>query len=142
MKLSLRAGAACIVALCAAGCAANSVQTQQRLESHLVGQNVDVLIAQWGPPSSTFPMNNGGKAYTWLLTSGADFAATGDRYGAAGTSQGFKCKINVSASQTGIISSLATEDQDRAGGGLVGAVVLASGGGQSVCARYLGVMRQ
>jgi hypothetical protein len=54
-----------IVALCAAlaGCAASRQEVVERLGEHYIGQNVDALVIDYGPPASTFKMNSGDTSY-------------------------------------------------------------------------------
>jgi hypothetical protein len=80
-----------IVALCAAlaGCAASRQEVVARLGDHFIGQNVDALVIQFGPPTSTFKMNSGETAYVWQLTAVTDIS--GDR--------GYRCAhaVRISA---------------------------------------------
>jgi hypothetical protein len=50
-----------VVALCAilGGCAASKQEVVARLGDQYIGQNVDTLIVQFGPPTSAFKMNSG-----------------------------------------------------------------------------------
>jgi hypothetical protein len=41
------------------------------LGEQFIGQNVDVMVAQFGPPASTFKMSSGGASYQWQLAGGA-----------------------------------------------------------------------
>jgi hypothetical protein len=124
-----------IVALCAAlgGCAASSQEVAVRLGDRFVGQNVDALVIEWGPPASTFKMNSGDTSYIWQL--GNQTNAVGGN-GAAIASTRF-CKVSVVASKTGIVTLLNTEDSN-AGGGIAGAVGMYG----SICANRLGMQRQ
>jgi hypothetical protein len=58
-----------IVVLCAAlgGCAASREEVIARLGEHYIGQNVDALVIDFGPPASTFKMNSGDTSYIWQL---------------------------------------------------------------------------
>jgi hypothetical protein len=58
-----------IVALGAAlgGCAASRQEVATRLGDHFIGQNVDSLVVDFGPPASTFKMNSGETSYTGSL---------------------------------------------------------------------------
>jgi hypothetical protein len=124
-----------IVALCAAlgGCAASSQEVVARLGEHYIGQNVDALVIDFGPPASTFKMNSGDTSYIWQL--GNQTNAVGGN-GAAIASTRF-CKVSVVASKTGIVTLLNTEDSN-AGGGIAGAVGMYG----SICANRLGMQRQ
>jgi hypothetical protein len=124
-----------VVALCAAlgGCAASRQEVVSRLGQEYLGKNVDVLVAQWGPPNSTFKMNSGATSYQWQLSAVTDIDA--DR--GVGTASSRYCKVTVIALPTGIISQLNTDDAN-AGGGLIGMV----GGYGSMCGQRLGIQRQ
>ncbi|MER0239394.1 hypothetical protein [Fulvimarina sp. MAC8] len=37
----------------------------QAIQSRWTGQQSDLFFSQYGPPASTFPLNNGGTVYTW-----------------------------------------------------------------------------
>jgi hypothetical protein len=107
-----------------AGCAATSHEVVDRLGSKYVGQNVDALVTEWGPPANTFKMNSGDTSYVWQLTSETNI----DTYKGSGTARTFYCKVNAIASKSGIISKVSTEDSAN----LVG---------ESLCARRLGMQR-
>jgi hypothetical protein len=120
-------------ALSLAACAASRQEVVSRLGDEFIGQNVDSLVVQWGPPASTFKMNSGDTSYVWQLGNQTDIR-TDDGAGFASTRF---CKVNVVASKTGLITQLNTEDSN-AGGGLVGAL----GGYGSICARRLSMKPQ
>jgi hypothetical protein len=124
-----------IVALCAAlgGCAASRQEVVAQLGTEFVGQNVDVLVIQWGPPASTFKMNSGDTSYVWQLGNQTNIATD---HGAGIASTRF-CKVNVVANKAGIVTLLNTEDSN-AGRGIVGAL----GGYGSICANRLGIKHQ
>ena len=124
-----------IVALCAAlgGCAASREEVVTRLGDRFIGQNVDALVIDFGPPASTFKMNSGDTSYIWQL--GNQTNAVGGN-GSAIASTRF-CKVSVIASKTGIVTQLNTEDSN-AGGGIAGAVGMYG----SICANRLGMERR
>jgi hypothetical protein len=124
-----------IVALCAArgGCAASRQEVSERLGEYYIGQNVDALVIDFGPPASTFKMNSGDTSYIWQLGNQTN-AVGGD--GAAIASTRF-CKVSVVASKTGIVTLLNTEDSN-AGGGIAGAVGMYG----SICANRLGMQHR
>jgi hypothetical protein len=124
-----------IVALSAAlaGCAASRQEVTARLGDQFIGQNVDTLVVQFGPPTSTFKMNSGQSSYVWQLTSVTDIN-TDRGYGQASTRF---CKVSVIASPAGIVTQLNTEDSN-AGMGLAGAV----GAYGSICGQRLGMRPQ
>jgi hypothetical protein len=124
-----------VVALCAAlgGCAASRQEVVAQLGQEFIGQNVDALVVQWGPPASTFKMNSGDTAYVWQLGNQTDLVAD---HGSGFASTRF-CKVNVVASPKGIVTQLNTEDSN-AGGGIIGAV----GGWGSICGNRLGLKHQ
>jgi hypothetical protein len=123
------------VALCAAlaGCAASREEVSTRLGEHYIGQNVDALVIDFGPPASTFKMNSGDTSYIWQL--GNQTNAVGGN-GAAIASTRF-CKVSVVASKTGIVTLLNTEDSNAGGG--IGAAVGMYG---SICANRLGMQHR
>lgn len=106
-------------ALVLGACAASRQEVATRLGEQFIGQNVDALVVQFGPPTTMFKMNNGGGSYLWQLTSITDVAI--DRgYGQAQTRF---CKVSVITTPTGIVSQLNTEDSNAGAGigGVVGA---------------------
>jgi hypothetical protein len=124
-----------IVVLCAAlgACAASREEVSERLGEHYIGQNVDALVIDFGPPASSFKMNSGDTSYIWQL--GNQTNAVGGN-GAAIASTRF-CKVSVVASKTGIVTLFNTEDSN-AGGGIAGAVGMYG----SICANRLGMQRR
>jgi hypothetical protein len=121
------------VLLSLAGCAASREEVSVRLGSQYIGQNVDALVAQFGPPSNMFKMNSGDTSYVWQLSNQTDIRTS---EGSGFTATRF-CKVNVIASSKGVVTQLATEDSN-AGGGLYGAIGLYG----SICANRLGMQRQ
>jgi hypothetical protein len=124
-----------IVALCAAlgGCAASKQEVVARLGDQYIGQNVDALVLQFGPPTSVFKMNSGQSSYIWQLSAVTDIA-TDRGYGTASTRF---CKVSVIASPTGIVQQLNTEDQN-AGVGVPGLLGVYG----SMCGQRLGMKPQ
>jgi hypothetical protein len=124
-----------IVVLCATlgGCAASRQEVVARLGEHYIGQNVDMLVADFGPPANTFKMNSGDTSYIWQLGNQTNIVA--DR-GSGIASTNF-CKVSVIANKTGLVTQLNTEDSN-AGGGFAGAVGMYG----SICANRLGIQRQ
>ena len=127
-KWGIIAGAALL-----AGCAANSREVVDRLGAKYVGQNVDVLVTEWGPPASTFKMSKGETSYMWQLSSETQI----NTYRGSGTAETSSCKVNVIAEPSGIISKITTQDPPSSANGLIGAYVI----GESLCARRLGMQR-
>lgn len=124
-----------IFALCAlvGGCAASKQEVVARLGDQYIGQNVDTLVVQFGPPTSAFKMNSGQTSYIWQLSAVTDIAA--DRgFGTASTRY---CKVSVIASPTGIVQQLNTEDQN-AGVGVPGLLGVYG----SMCGQRLGMKPQ
>ena len=108
-----------IIAICIAlgGCAASKQEVVARLGDQYIGQNVDGLVLQFGPPASVFKLNSGQSSYVWQLTAVTDIAV--DRgYGQASTRY---CKVSVITSPTGVVQQLNTEDSN-AGYGLPGVI--------------------
>jgi len=114
------------------GCAASREQVAAKLGQEYIGQNVDVLVMKFGPPTNTFVMNSGETSYNWQLGNQTDIAT--DR--GSGFSSTRFCKLMVIAAKGGTVTQLNTEDSN-AGGGLVGAM----GGYGSICANRLGIAR-
>lgn len=108
-----------VLAVCAVlgGCAASAPEVKARLGQEYVGKNVDALVVQWGPPTTTFKMNSGQTAYVWQLAT--ETMINVDR--GSGIAKSYACRVNVVASPTGIIQQLDTEDY-KAGGGILSMV--------------------
>jgi len=130
---TLLAVPAVIAALC--GCAATKQEVSEQLGERFIGKNADALVAEFGPPASTFRMNSGEMAYVWLL--GAVTTFNTDRSG--GVARTYHCKVSVISSPRGIVTKLTTEDASGTGGvlGLVGVDVYGS-----ICAQRLGMPRR
>jgi hypothetical protein len=124
-----------VVALCAvlSGCAASKQEVATRLGDQYIGQNVDALVLQFGPPASVFKMNSGQSSYIWQLSAVTDIA-TDRGYGTASTRY---CKVSVVASPAGIVQQLNTEDQN-AGVGVPGLLGVYG----SMCGQRLGMKPQ
>ncbi|WP_441237523.1 hypothetical protein [Bradyrhizobium sp. 930_D9_N1_4] len=95
------------------GCAASAPEVKARLGQEYVGKNVDTLVVQWGPPTTTFRMNSGQTSYVWQLAS--ETTVSMDRSG-SGLAKNYACKVNVIASPTGVIQQLDTEDYNAGQG--------------------------
>jgi hypothetical protein len=127
------AGAVTVVAVLLAGCAASKQEVAAQLGSQYVGQNVDALVRQFGPPASSFKLNSGETSYVWQLDAETDINV--DR--GSGIAKTYFCKVSVIASPAGIVSQLRTEEAN-AGAGLGAALGLYG----SICAQRLGMRRQ
>ena len=126
-----------VLAATLTGCFAGGQEVRARLGQEYIGKNVDALVVQWGPPSSTFKMNSGGSSYVWQLSAVTEIAM--DRgYGTASTSG---CKVSVITSPTGIVTQLDTEDYNPGGTGLIG-LAGAMGAYGSMCGHRLGMKSQ
>lgn len=128
-----------VVALCAVlgGCAASGSEVKARLGQEYIGKNVDVLVVQWGPPTSTFKMNSGESSYVWQLSAVTDIQISNG----SGTASTYGCKVSVIASPKGIITQLDTQDPNAGGSGLLG-VAGSLGAFGSMCAHRLGMKPQ
>jgi hypothetical protein len=124
---------AALICLFLGGCAASRQEVAARLGDEYVGKNVDMLVAQWGPPASMFRMNNGGASYQCQLSAVTDIDI--DR--GSGTAGTRACKVTVIAAPDGKVVQLNTEDPN-AGRGIIGAM----GGFGSMCAHRLGMRPQ
>jgi hypothetical protein len=129
--------AALAIALC--GCAASKQEVAARLGDQYVGKNVDALVMQFGPPSSSFRMNSGDTSYLWQLSAETDIDISSDRYGSRGSATTSYCKVSVIASPAGVVTRLTTEDASGTGGilGLAGVDIYGS-----ICGRRLGMKPQ
>ena len=128
-----------LLALCSTlvGCAASAPEVRARLGQEYIGKNVDALVVQWGPPTSMFKMNGGQSSYVWQLSAVTEIAINRG-YGTAATTG---CKVTVITTPTGIVTQLATEDNNPGGSGLIGlAGVLGAYG--SMCGQRLGMKPQ
>jgi hypothetical protein len=128
-----------VAALCAAlgGCFATAPEVRNQLGQEYIGKNVDTLVRQWGPPTSTFKMNSGESSYVWQLSAVTDIAMN-NGVGSAAT---YACKVSVIASPTGIVTQLNTEDYNPGGSGLIG-LAGTMGAYGSMCGQRLGIQRQ
>jgi hypothetical protein len=116
------------------GCAASAPEVRARLGQEYIGKNVDTLVVQWGPPTSTFRMNSGQASYVWQLSAVTDIAINDGR----GSASTYGCKVSVIASPTGVITQLDTEDHNPIGTGLIG-LAGALGATGSMCGQRLGM---
>jgi hypothetical protein len=98
------------------GYAASAPEVRTRLGEEYIGKNVDNLVIQWGPPTSTFKMNSGQSSYVWQLSSVTDIQMN---HG-SGSASTDGCKVSVIASPTGIVTQLDTQDYNPGGSGLIG----------------------
>jgi hypothetical protein len=92
------------------GCAASRQEAAARLGQQFIGQNVDMMVTQFGPPVSTFKMSSGGTSYQWQLAGGTDIMG-GNGIGIA--SQRY-CKVNAIADRSGTVVDLKTDDTGSA----------------------------
>jgi hypothetical protein len=107
------------------GCFATGQEVATQLNDRYVGQNVDALVSQFGPPTNSFKMNSGETSYMWQLTSQTDINV----YRGAGTAQTYFCKVDVIASPAGVVTKITTEDSSNLYG-------------ESLCAKRLGLQRE
>lgn len=92
------------------GCAASRQEVAARLGQEFIGQNIDVMVAQFGPPASTFKMTSGGTSYQWQLAGGTDIMGGN---GVEIASQRY-CKVNVITDRPGTVVDLKTDDTGSA----------------------------
>jgi hypothetical protein len=125
-----------IVALCGmlGGCAASSQEVVQRLGTQYIGQSTDMMVRDFGPPTSTYRLQSGENSMVWLLTAVTDISAN-NGYAQASTRA---CKVSVIADPKGIVERLDTEDSN-AGTGIVPRLTGMYG---SICAQRLGMKPQ
>jgi hypothetical protein len=93
-----------------AGCAASRQEAATRLGDQFIGQSVDVMVSQFGPPVGSFRLTNGGSSYQWQLAGGTDVVG-GNGVGSA--SQRY-CKVNVVTDRSGTVVDLKTDDTGSA----------------------------
>lgn len=105
-KWNCRFIAASIVSLLLTGCTASRQEVASRLGQQYIGQNVDSLVVRFGPPASTFKMNNGDTSYVWQLGNQTNI----NTYRGSGSASTEYCKVSVIASPAGIVTQLNTED--------------------------------
>ncbi|WP_041809836.1 hypothetical protein [Rhodopseudomonas palustris] len=106
-------------------------QVAAQLGAEYIGQNVDVMVAQFGPPTNSFKMNSGGSSYVWQLSAQTDI----EMDGGSGTASTRYCKVSVVTASDGRVIDLRTEDAVIWGG-------IVNGGITSMCARRLGIRPQ
>lgn len=133
----MRICAILILSAMLAGCFASGQEVRAKLGQDYIGKNVDALVIQWGPPSSTFKLNSGGSSHVWQLASVTEIAMNRG-YGTASTAA---CKVSVVTSPAGIVTQLDTEDYNPGGTGLIG-LAGAMGAYGSMCAQRLGIKSQ
>lgn len=130
--------AVAIAAAILAGCRTNSglsvEDVAMRLEQKYVGKNIDALVADLGPPKSSFKMNSGDTAYFWQLSSSVEYNF--DRYGGKARERP-GCNINAVSSPTGIVTKLGTQDEKEPSGPIAMAVGVNIN--DSRCAQRLGI---
>lgn len=125
--------AVAIAAVVLAGCgggerykAVSADDVSARLNQKYVGQNVDTLVTDLGPPNSTLKLNGGDTAYFWRIAPSLELRSNdGVR-----TASSHSCKINAVTSPAGIVTKLSTQDED----GIRGLVVDID---SSLCAKRL-----
>lgn len=98
------------ISLLLVGCAASRQEVAWRLGEQFVGQNVDVMVAHFGPPASVFKMSSGGASYQWQLAGGTDIIGGN---GVALASQRY-CKVNVMTDRSNTVVDLKTDDTGSA----------------------------
>ncbi|MET3843829.1 hypothetical protein ABIE49_005907 [Bradyrhizobium sp. OAE829] len=118
------------------GCFATKQEVATRLSDQYIGKNVDALVVQFGPPTSSFRMNSGETSYVWQLAAETEIEMSGNRRFSSGTVSTTYCKVSVIASASGIVTRLATEDTSGTGQ-VMGPDLVGS-----ICARRLGMKRE
>ena len=84
------------------GCAASRQEVTARLGEKFIGQNVDLMVAEFGPPVTVFKMSSGGASYQWQLAGSTDIVGGN---GVASASQRY-CKVNVIADRSNMVVDL------------------------------------
>jgi hypothetical protein len=90
-----------------------------------VGKNLDTLVAQWGPPKKSQPLDNDQTSYVWqfetadeaLPPTGDGGIVYGDGWSPGYVSSGYSpfCRVNVVASSDGVITQATTEESNGTG---------------------------
>ena len=90
-----------------------------------VGKNLDTLVAQWGPPKRSQPLENDQTSYVWqfeptdevLPPTGYGGILYDDGWSPGYVSQGYSpfCRITVVASADGVITQANTEESNGTG---------------------------
>ena len=104
--IKMRALGIVVLSTALAGCAASRQEVAAKLGDQFIGQNVDMMVAQFGPPATVFKMNSGGVSYQWQLAGGADIVGGN---GVALASQRY-CKVNVITDRSNKVVDLKTDD--------------------------------
>ena len=102
----MRALGIVVLSTALAGCAASRQEVTAKLGDQFIGQKVDAMVAQFGPPANTFRLANGGTSYQWQLAGGTDIMVG---HGVGTASQRY-CKVNVIADRSGAVVDLKTDD--------------------------------
>ena len=90
-----------------------------------VGKNLDTLVAQWGPPKRSQPLDNDQTSYVWqfetndevLPPTGDGGIVYGDGLSPGYVSSGYSpfCRVTVVASADGVITQANTEESNGTG---------------------------
>lgn len=94
-----------LLALGSAGCATTG--KYEKVLKSWMGNDVNSLIASWGPPSNEYVMPNGSKMYTWLRVGGTIVIANYSQYLSMVTagSVTYWCKTTFTVNSEGVISN-------------------------------------
>jgi hypothetical protein len=122
----------CLCFLLLTACAASRQEAAARLGEQFIGQSVDVMVGQFGPPASSFRLTSGGSSYQWQLAGGTDVVG-GNGIGMA--SQRY-CKVNVMTDSSGKVIDLKTDDTSSATSYGYFAV------NESLCAKRFGMKKE
>ena len=116
-----------IAVLCAAlaGCGAFTQEVARRLGAQYIGKSTDVMVKDFGPPTSSFKLQSGETSYDWQLDAVTSIRGADSSRAIAHTNF---CKVTVISDTRGIVTDLRTQDADSMYG--------------SICAQRLGIMAQ
>ena len=95
-----------------------------RPADQFVGKNIDTLVAQLGPPTRSQPLDNDQTSYVWQIETPIETpppTGAGGLYGDGNSpgyvSEGYSafCRVNVVATNNGVITQANTEESNGTG---------------------------
>ncbi len=92
------------VPLVLVACFATTGNYEKVLQSW-VGQDINRLLTEWGPPTQEYGMPNGKTMYTWLRIGGTVVTTNHDANSSTSTVERNWCKTTFVASQAGVLET-------------------------------------
>ena len=92
------------------GCAATQQEVTSALQDRYTGHSVDNLVMQFGPPSNSFKMADGGSAYEWNIANHTNVDI--GQYG--GSENTLFCKFRAISGPDSLVRQVTTEDASNA----------------------------